>query len=697
MIKRTILSIIFLFALAAISRAQSTCTISGTLKDISGVPVVGKTLRITPLSVPGVVVLPDPIRATSTTGGAISFIAIRGATVNIQGPVLGWNAAAGRNVEIPDEATATLESLLTTSTVPVPGVLLYEESTKLANAYGTLKFIGSTVTVARQSNGVATVTINPGAVDWSAIVNKPATFPPADHAASHASAGSDALNLAISQTTGLQTALDTKLTQAQADALYAVLAHNHSGVYQPASARLTEVAAIGTSLQQIRVNAAGNALEYFTYSGGSVWGSITGTLSDQTDLQSALDASLTQAEADALYSVLAHNHDGAYSAIGHNHAGVYEPANANIQSHIGSTSNPHSVTFAQLGSPPTTLAGYGITDAADLGANDFSGAQIVTSNAAAALAVGPNGDTNPVMRVVANVASQATGLSITGNASGSGVTLTVLGGTNESITLTPKGTGDVAISNGGLILGNTLSSTANFIHVQNQTGNVEAMIKSVASGQFAGWTIGGNVASLYLYSYGSSASGNFLGSALASNATVQADNTMKIGTFTSHALKFGTNDVERIDIAAATGVLTHTAKDSGTSAILNTIITGHESSGTPAAGFGTGLLFQGESSTTSNRDIAQVAGIFTVATDASRTSDLVFYTVNNAAALAEAGRFTGAKDFNIIGGLLTADPTSGVGPLWKLGALKTGTLVLDTANYIEVSVAGVIYKLALIQ
>lgn len=37
------------------------------------------------------------------------------------------------------------------------------------------------------------------------------------------------------------------------------------------------------------------------------------------------------------------------ATAGHNHSGVYEPANANIQSHISSTSNPHSVTKSQVG------------------------------------------------------------------------------------------------------------------------------------------------------------------------------------------------------------------------------------------------------------------------------------------------------------------------------------------------------------
>lgn len=45
--------------------------------------------------------------------------------------------------------------------------------------------------------------------------------------------------------------------------------------------------------------------------------------------------------------------DSGYSAASfataaHNHSGVYEPANANIQSHISSTSNPHSVTKSQI-------------------------------------------------------------------------------------------------------------------------------------------------------------------------------------------------------------------------------------------------------------------------------------------------------------------------------------------------------------
>jgi hypothetical protein len=39
----------------------------------------------------------------------------------------------------------------------------------------------------------------------------------------------------------------------------------------------------------------------------------------------------------------------------HNHSGTYEAANANIQTHISSTSNPHTVTAAQAGAPALTV------------------------------------------------------------------------------------------------------------------------------------------------------------------------------------------------------------------------------------------------------------------------------------------------------------------------------------------------------
>jgi hypothetical protein len=68
--------------------------------------------------------------------------------------------------------------------------------------------------------------------------------------------------------------------------------------------------------------------------GGALWGNITGTLSNQTDLQAALDA-----KADSVDIITDHT---ALTNIGTN-------THAQIDSHIASTTNPHAVTKSQVG------------------------------------------------------------------------------------------------------------------------------------------------------------------------------------------------------------------------------------------------------------------------------------------------------------------------------------------------------------
>lgn len=88
-----------------------------------------------------------------------------------------------------------------------------------------------------------------------------------------------------------------------------------------------------------------------------------------------------------------------------------------------------------------------LTGTVGMAAATFSGTITQTSASATAFESGPNGGTNPVFRVVNSTASQATGLSITGNAAAAGVTMTVLSsGTNESLNIQSKGTGRVNVS-----------------------------------------------------------------------------------------------------------------------------------------------------------------------------------------------------------------------------------------------------------
>lgn len=102
---------------------------------------------------------------------------------------------------------------------------------------------------------------------------------------------------------------------------------------------------------------------------------------------------------------------------------------------------------------PATSASIARTDAGQtfigtqaFGAITASGAIVQTSTSAAALESGPSGSTNPVFRLVNNVPSATTGLSITGNAAGSGVTLTALSNAgDEGINIATKGNGQLSL------------------------------------------------------------------------------------------------------------------------------------------------------------------------------------------------------------------------------------------------------------
>lgn len=84
----------------------------------------------------------------------------------------------------------------------------------------------------------------------------------------------------------------------------------------------------------------------------------------------------------------------------------------------------------------------------------------------------------------------------------------------------------------------------------------------------------------------------------------------------------------RMTIGASTGAISSVATDTATNTATNVLTLGHETSGTPAASYGLGILLQGESSTTSNRDMARIRSIWTTATDASRVSNMVLSVWN---------------------------------------------------------------------
>lgn len=94
----------------------------------------------------------------------------------------------------------------------------------------------------------------------------------------------------------------------------------------------------------------------------------------------------------------------------------------------------------------------------------ITGATTITSTSATAFVAGPNGATNPTLKVDGSVSSEAGGLSITGAADAAGVALAAIGSnTNEPLTLDAKGSGVISIgtvSTGGAVVRTKVATVA---------------------------------------------------------------------------------------------------------------------------------------------------------------------------------------------------------------------------------------------
>ncbi len=103
--------------------------------------------------------------------------------------------------------------------------------------------------------------------------------------------------------------------------------------------------------------------------------------------------------------------------------------------------------------------------------------------------------------------------------------------------------------------------------------------------------------------------------------------TMVLGSNDNNTLELETNGVSRLGItsgATTGGELTSTSITTNTSTLSNALTIRTNSTGTAAAGFGGGILFQGESNTTDNKNAGRIAPVWTNATNGSEVSDLVF-------------------------------------------------------------------------
>lgn len=153
------------------------------------------------------------------------------------------------------------------------------------------------------------------------------------------------------------------------------------------------------------------------------------------------------------------------------------------------TPGTNSASVPTLGSTSTltnkTLTSPTITGPTITGTTATSGVITQTSASATAFESGLNGGTNPVFRLVNNISSQATGISITGRAAAAGADITVISsGTNEPLTIESKGSGATRINlaaTGDVVVGDATNPAFQVVHTTEGTG-VKVTSAAAASG-----------------------------------------------------------------------------------------------------------------------------------------------------------------------------------------------------------------------
>lgn len=201
-------------------------------------------------------------------------------------------------------------------------------------------------------------------------------------------------------------------------------------------------------------------------SGGGTWGSITGTLSNQTDLQTALNAKAPLANPSFTGSAKVDGTVFLNASSGSIQWGD-NSALGTIRGFLGTTADgifrfgdsagggsPQIIlgsagasTGIRLKRSATTLAIRNGDDTADA---SISASALTLSGSTSGYALYSNSGVISQAPIAVN-ALNSTYLSATSGASGAGVTLAVAGGgTNENLILTPKGTGQIYIPIGAV-------------------------------------------------------------------------------------------------------------------------------------------------------------------------------------------------------------------------------------------------------
>jgi hypothetical protein len=382
--------------------------------------------------------------------------------------------------------------------------------------------------------------------------------------------------------------------------------------------------------------------------GGAAWGSITGTLSAQTDLQTALD-SKQPIDADLT----------AIAALSGTH-NIYYRSAANTWSSvtIGSGLDFTGATLSATGS------GGNVSNTGTPLDNQvavFTDATHIEGNSNLSF----DSSTNILST---GIVSPVTGFRINGAAANRRI---LVGNATNFVQSTetyavPGTSGNVMQSDGtnwtsaqlnfSALSGNWTLAQGPSTTASKLLGRTDASAgipqeitlgtNLAMSGTTLNATGGGSIASTTDILKGNGSGGAVaLGTAttgkiLKSNGTTFVASTETYaapGTTGNVLTSDGTNWTSAANTPTVTAPLTLTVSDAATTTSVDALILGHNSSGAPGTNFGTKMTLRGKSSSTNDRDMGVFSALWATSTDGSRKSFIEIAAADNAGLATSAG------------------------------------------------------------
>jgi hypothetical protein len=696
----------------------SECHITGTLYKVGqleATPAIAANtrIRVTPVGLSGVALSALSFNVTSDENGLVDFYAAQGANITIAGSVVGFTGS-GATVTVPSSSSATFESLVAITVTPAT----FGNPMTTAGDLIVGGVSGAAQRLAKGSNGQV-LTVTAGVLGWAdagfgsgSVTSVGLSLPNIFTVSNSPVTTTGTLTGTLANQNANLVFAGPGTGSAAAPSFRSLVAGDIpdlSATYQPLSTNLTTYAGIAPSANVQTLLGAASFAAFRTSLGVAIGSNVqawdadldaiaalagTSGLLQKTGANTwSLDTSTyaTQAYANALVVGLLDdrgNYDASGNAFpssgGSGSAGAILKGDlwtVSVAGTLGGTAvTAGDVVRALADSPGQTASNWAI------GENNFgyvalnqalADGKIYVGNASGiGTAVTPSGDVTITNAGVFAIGSaKVTNAMLAGSIAYSKLSLT-------GAVLNADLAGSIAYSKLSLTGAILNADLAGSIAASKLVGTDIATVGTVTSGTLStGAVIGGVTMTL-----GSDASGDVYyrnSSGILTRVAAGAQNTVfTMGASSVPSWQAASGGVTSIATTSpiSGGTITSTGTisllvntdflftaaqsialdDSATNAVTSILDLRHSSSSTPAANFGGRLRFGLETTTTVNQDAAAIDAIWTTATHASRTSALLFSTVNNAGAITEAGRFTGAGNLQLgTGGQFTLGTDTG--------------------------------------